>query len=74
QKARFGAERANAAGAPDLDMLVWETLNFMDLTRSPADIADLLSAEFLVDVDQAWVERLIRILIAKNLVGTFSNY
>jgi hypothetical protein len=70
QKARFVAERANAAGAPDLDMLVWETLNFMDGRRSAAEIADLLSAEFLVDVDQAWAEKLIRILAAKGFAAT----
>ena len=70
QKARFTAERANAAGAPDLDMLVWETLNFMDGRRSTAEIAGLLSAKFLVDVDQAWAERLIRILAAKGLAAT----
>jgi aminopeptidase YwaD len=53
---------------PTMDKLVWETINFMDGHRSTAEIADLLSAEYLVDVDQAWVERLIRILEAKKLV------
>lgn len=51
-----------------MDKLVWETINFMDGHRSTAEIADLLSAEYLVNVDQAWVDRLVRILEAKKLV------
>lgn len=51
------------------DKLVWETINFMDGHRSTAEIADLLSAEYLVDIDQAWVDRLMRILEAKKLAA-----
>lgn len=53
-----------------MDKLVWETINFMDGHRSTAELADLLSAEYLVDIDQAWVKRLVRILEAKKLVAT----
>jgi aminopeptidase YwaD len=51
------------------DKLVWETINFMDGHRSTAEIADLLSAEYLVDIDQAWVDRLVKILEAKKLAA-----
>src|SRR3982751_4998603 len=51
-----------------MDKLVWETINFMDGHRSTAEIADLLSAEYLVDIDQAWVNKLVKILEAKKLV------
>ena len=52
-----------------MDKLVWETINFMDGHRSNAKIADLLSAEYLVDIDQAWVDRLVKILETKKLVA-----
>ncbi|MFL6300059.1 MAG: DUF4910 domain-containing protein [Terriglobales bacterium] len=52
-----------------MDKLVWETINFMDGHRSTAEIADLLSAEYLVDVDQAWVDRLEKILEAKKIAA-----
>jgi hypothetical protein len=53
-----------------MDKLVWETINFMDGHRSTAELADLLSAEYLVDIDPAWVDRLVRILETKKLVAT----
>ena len=49
--------------------LVFETVNFMDGKRTPADIAGLLSAEFDRDIDAAWVERLVRILAGLGLVA-----
>ena len=52
-----------------MDKLVWETINFMDGHRSTAEIADLLSAEYLVDIDQAWVDKLVKILEAKKLAA-----
>jgi hypothetical protein len=55
---------------PTTDKLVWETINFMDGDRSIAEIADLLSAEYLVDIDQAWVDRLVKVLEAKKLIET----
>jgi hypothetical protein len=54
---------------PTMDKLVWETINFMDGHRSTVELADLLSAEYLVDIDQAWVDRLVKILEAKKLVA-----
>lgn len=54
---------------PTMDKLVWETINFMDGHRSTAEIADLLSAEYLVDINQAWVDRLVKILESKKLVA-----
>jgi hypothetical protein len=54
---------------PTMEKLVWETINFMDGHRSTAELADLLSAEYLVDVNQAWVDRLVKILEAKKLVA-----
>jgi hypothetical protein len=52
-----------------MDKLVWETINFMDGQRSTTQIADLLSAEYLVNIDQAWVDRLVKILESKKLVA-----
>src|SRR5882724_2100844 len=54
---------------PTMDKLVWETINFMDGHRSTAEIGDLLSAEYLVDIDQVWVNRLVKILETKKLVA-----
>src|SRR6266850_1718777 len=50
---------------PTMDKLVWETINFMDGHRSTAEIAEVLSAEYLVDIDQVWVNRLVKILETK---------
>ena len=41
----------------------------MDGHRSTAEIADLLSAEYLLDIDQAWVDRLVSILEKQKLVA-----
>ncbi len=56
------------ATAPTFDLLVYETVNFMDGHRSTADIAQLLSAEYLMPFDQAWVDRLVKILAERKLV------
>ena len=42
----------------------------MDGHRSTAEIAALLSAEYLLDIDQAWVDRLVGILEKQKLVAT----
>ena len=70
QQARFADPHGDLLpeGAT-MDKLVWETINFMDGHRSTAELADLLSAEYLVDIDQAWVEKLVKILEAKKLVS-----
>jgi hypothetical protein len=36
--------------------------------RSTAEIANLISAEYLLDIDQAWVDRLLIILEKQKLV------
>jgi hypothetical protein len=40
----------------------------MDGDRSAADIARLLSTEFLLPFDAAWVERVVGILAARGIV------
>jgi hypothetical protein len=57
------------AGAPSFDVMVFETINFMDGHRSSADIARLLSAEFFAPLDAAWVDRVIGILASHGLVA-----
>lgn len=69
QRARFAVEAEGISDQPDFDLLLWETVNFMDGHRSASEIADLLAAEYLVDVDQAWVERLVGILASQRLVA-----
>jgi len=54
---------------PTFDLLVYETVNFMDGHRSTADLAQLLSAEYLMPFDQAWVDRVVRILAERKLVA-----
>ena len=54
---------------PTFDLLVYETVNFMDGHRSTADIAGLLSAEYLMPFDQAWVDRVVKILAERKLVA-----
>ena len=53
---------------PTFDLLVYETVNFMDGHRSTADIAQVLSAEYLMPFDQAWVDRVVKILAERKLV------
>ncbi len=54
---------------PTFDLLVYETVNFMDGHRSTADIAQLLSAEYLMPFDEAWVDRVVKILADSKLVA-----
>jgi hypothetical protein len=69
QTARFSDDSEGLATKPTLDLLIFEAVNFMNGRRSTSGIADLLSAEFLIDIDQAWVERLIQILERQQLVA-----
>jgi len=69
QRARFAVEAEGLSDEPSFELLLWETVNFMDGHRSTAELADLLAAEFLVDVDQAWVGRLVGILASQKLVA-----
>jgi hypothetical protein len=70
QQARFADDSEGLATKPNFDLLVFETINFMDGNlRSTDDIADLLAAEYLLDIDRAWVDRLVGILAAQKLVA-----
>jgi hypothetical protein len=45
---------------PSLDVLTFETVDFMDGSRAPAELAAELRAEFHLSIDPAWVGRLIK--------------
>jgi aminopeptidase YwaD len=69
QQARFASDSEGLATKPDFGLISFEAVNFMDGHHSTAEIADLLSAEYLLDIDQAWVDRLVSILEKQKLVG-----
>jgi hypothetical protein len=70
QDQRFAARRDELLPRrPTLDLLAWETLNLMDGHRSAADIADIMSAEFAINLDHAWVEKMAGILTKKQLIA-----
>ncbi len=69
QEARFASDPEGLATKPNFALIGFEAVNFMDGHRSTAEIADLLSAEFLLDIDQAWVDRLVSILDKQKLVA-----
>lgn len=54
---------------PTFELAMFEAVNLMDGHRSTADIAQLLSAEYLMPIDQAWVDRLVKILADRKLVA-----
>lgn len=69
QEARFASDSEGLATKPNFALISFEAVNFMDGHHSTAEIADLLSAEYLLDIDQAWVERLITILEKQKLIA-----
>ena len=69
QEARFASDSEGLATKPNFALISFEAVNFMDGHRSTAEIADLLSAEYLLDIDQAWVDRLVSILEKQKLVS-----
>ena len=69
QDAKFAHLVESLATKPTFELLVYETLNFMDGHRSTSNIAQLLSAEYLMPFDQAWVDRLVKILAERKLVA-----
>ncbi len=69
QQSRFASDSEGLAAKPNFALISFETINFMDGHRTTAEIADLLSAEYLLDVDQAWVDRLVSILERRKLVA-----
>ncbi len=70
QEARFASDSEGLATKPNFALISFETINFMDGHRNTAEIADLVSAEYLIDIDQAWVDRLVSILEKQKLVAT----
>ncbi len=69
QEARFASDSEGLATKPNFGLISFEAINFMDGHRSTAEIADLVSAEYLIDIDQAWVDRLVNILEKQKLVA-----
>ncbi len=69
QEARFSSDSEGLATKANFGLISFEAVNFMDGHRSTAEIADLLSAEYLMDIDQAWVDRLVSILEKQKLVA-----
>ena len=69
QEARFASDSEGLATKPNFALISFEAENFMDGKRGTAEIADLLSAEYLLDIDQAWVDRLVSILEKQKLVA-----
>lgn len=69
QEARFASDSEGLATKPNFALISFEAVNFMDGHRNTAEIADLLSAEYLLDIDQAWVDRLVSILEKQKLVA-----
>ncbi|HSK42645.1 MAG TPA: hypothetical protein VLA83_02025, partial [Candidatus Binatia bacterium] len=69
QEARFASDSEGLATKPNFALISFEAVNFMDGHRSTVEIADLLSAEYLVDIDQAWVDRLVSILEKEKLAA-----
>ena len=70
QQERFPDASNSLATKPTFELLAFETINLMDGHRSTSEIADSLSAEFLTDIDQDWVDRMVGILATQKLVAT----
>jgi hypothetical protein len=68
QEARFSGDSEGLATKANFGLISFEAINFMDGHRTTAEIADLISAEYLIDIDQAWVDRLVSILEKQKLV------
>ena len=69
QEARFSSDSEGLATKANFGLISFEAVNFMDGYRSTAEIANLISAEYLMDIDQAWVDRLVSILEKQKLVA-----
>jgi aminopeptidase YwaD len=69
QEGRFSSDSEGLATKANFGLISFEAVNFMDGHRSTAEIANLLSAEYLLDIDQAWVDRLVSILEKQKLVA-----
>jgi len=69
QQARFASDAQLLPIKPTFDLLVFETVNFMDGRRTTAQISDLLCAEFPLELDETWVNRLLGILEKQGLAA-----
>jgi len=69
QEARFASDSEGLATQLNFGLVSFEAVNLMTGRRSTEEIAEMLSAEYLVDIDQAWVDRLVSILEKQKLVG-----
>ena len=69
QQARFASDAQLLPTKPNFDLLVFETVNFMDGRRTTAQISDLLCAEFPLELDETWVNRLLGILEKQGLAA-----
>ncbi|HUS18717.1 MAG TPA: DUF4910 domain-containing protein [Terriglobales bacterium] len=70
QDARFAHVGEGLATEPNLELVAYEAINFMDGKRNTKEIASLLSAEYLLNIDEAWVDHLVSILRKHGLVTT----
>jgi hypothetical protein len=69
QQARFSSDSESLATKANFGLISFEAINFMDGQSTTARIADLISAEYLIDIDQAWVDRLVSVLEKQKLVA-----
>ena len=71
QQAVFSNQAAGGGlpTGPNLDLIVYEAINFMDGKRTNSEIAALLSAEYHHDFDAAWMDQLAAILERLQVVG-----
>jgi aminopeptidase YwaD len=70
QEARFSSDSEGLATKANFGLISFEAVNFMDGHLTTEEIAYLISAEYLIDIDQAWVDRLVSILEKQKLVAT----
>jgi len=70
QEARFASDSEGLATKPSFGLITFEALNFMDGKTSTSLIADMLSAEYLLEIDETWVDRLVSILEKQKLIAT----
>jgi hypothetical protein len=68
QEARFASDSEGLATRPNFALISFEAINFMNGHRTTTQIAEMLSDEYLVDIDQAWVDRLAGILEKQKVV------
>jgi aminopeptidase YwaD len=52
----------------DLELVIFEAVNLMDGRTTTAELAERLTDELGVELDAAWVDRLVQFLAAKKLV------